>query len=118
MDKIFDHSYAYRGWQEMSDPAAYIQERWNDERWCDRDQCATYLIEHWSKETGVITYHVASVTGYYYGEDPQLTEYIETDPAMAKANGAPSPTDQSPSRDYILISRSAGPSNKWPPKSE
>lgn len=119
MNKIFDHRYAYRGWLEVADPVAAIKDIFDEERWCDRDQATTYVIEHWSSETDTITYHIANVTGWHYGEEPHMSVTYTDDAKEAASCHLYSwkPTSLDPRRDYILT-RPLAYGKKWPPTEE
>jgi hypothetical protein len=101
MDKIFDHRYASKGWISVENAEKEIDARFEEEHYCDRDQATEYMIERWSEATDKITYYVADLTGWHYGEEPtcSVTYYGEEFPAFNHWK----PTKLDPRRDYILI---------------
>lgn len=115
MDKIFDHRCESRGWVEVTNPAKAIRAIFAEEEFCDRDNPATYVVEHWSSETDKIIYHVAHVTGWYYGDPPEMSVSYTEKPSDIGSYWKPTHLD--PRRDYILI-KPLPYGMKWPPLEE
>lgn len=121
MHKIFDHFKSYKGWFEVENPALYIEQAFNSERYCDRDGGIEYLIEHYDSTTDKITYHVAEMSGWGWGSgddddddrSPSMDVFVMDTPEEARKCGV-EPTKDHPMRNYLRVSKYE--TNSWPPK--